>query len=125
MTIQTLAGTLFVVAEGCVPDLETMTREVNGVVERAQRVGVTASLDGWTLYARSPEATRERCAGSHGDACIDVGARTMHVWCPGSEHGAPGVEHETGHALAYAAGLGCWESVGHKGIGFDCKRKPR
>jgi hypothetical protein len=109
-----------VLAEGCVPDLETMAREVNGVVRRS---GLTASLAGWALHARSPEATRARCAGSHGEACIDVGRRTMHVWCPGSEHGAPGTEHEVSHAYAYAAGLNCWERVGH-GVDFNCRRTP-
>jgi hypothetical protein len=121
-TISTAAGTLLVLAEGCTPDLETMTREVDGVVKRS---GLTASLAGWTLYARSPEATRARCAGVHGDACHDWSERVAHVWCPTPDHRAGGVGHEVSHIYARAAGLSCWREIGHDGVDFTCRRRTR
>jgi len=122
VVIQTEAGALAVVAYGCEPDLDRMVREVNTTtrIARRQRPGLFAGapLAGFEIHARTPAASAQRCDGEA--ACFErFGSRgRLHVWCDGG-----GLEHESGHALAHAAGLPCADTVLHDGIDFTCRRK--
>jgi hypothetical protein len=122
VVIQTEAGALAVVAYGCEPDLPRMVREVNTTtrIARRQRPGLFAGspLAGFEIHARTPQGSAQRCDGD--GACFErFGNRgRLHVWCDGG-----GLEHESGHALAHAAGLPCWAVVLHDGTDFTCRRK--
>lgn len=121
VTIQTEAGALTVIAYGCEPDLERFVREVNTSVRIARRQRPElfggSPLTGFRVLARTPAGSSQRCSGN--PACFERwGARgRLHVHCDGS-----GLEHESLHGLAWSVRLPCWESIGHDGVGFDCRR---
>lgn len=122
--LSTRVGSMGVVSHGCGSDLdaERMRAEVETTALIADRenpdlqVVTRRILDGFDLHARTPEASAQRCDG--GLACFEPAGSTgsLHVWCDGG-----GVEHETAHAIAYAAGLPCWKTVYH-GYNFRCQR---
>ncbi len=122
--LTTRVGTLAVHAHDCGErlDLAAIGAEIHttaGVADR-QNPGLEIYdrlvLDGFEIHARSPARTRSHCPAG-GGACFeragDVGR--LHVWC-----GSGGVEHETAHAIAWAAGLPCWRDVYH-GVDFRCE----
>lgn len=122
--LSTQAGSMGVVSHGCGEglDIQRMRAEVETTAFIADRqnpdlqVVTRRILEGFELHARTPDASARRCDG--GLACFEPtgAAGRLHVWCDGG-----GVEHETAHAIAYAARLPCWETVYH-GHDFRCQR---
>lgn len=123
MSVSTSGGTLAVVSYGCGDslDLKRMEREVYttaSIAERqdAKKFGAGSLLDGFEIHARTAADSKGRCDGNA--ACFERtsnGGR-LHVICDGG-----GLEHETAHALAWAARLDCWQNVYHS-RNFRCEQ---
>lgn len=120
--LSTSAGTLTVVDHGCGTDMNR--RRLEGEVHTTTMIAEQQNpdafagerpLDGFEIHLRTSDDTYRRCDGN--PACFErTGDRgRLHVWCDGG-----GLEHESAHALAWGARLGCWETVYHS-RNFRCE----